>query len=183
MAICFITHVNNYHSSEILRFRVRDYGRHPKVENTGHVMGADEWMDVLPGQELEFSNFGIPWNMNNQHLTIEWTKENGRVIAGKGYFVVGNIEGWDYVHIRDAEHREIRTIEVGSLGDAPGINYSTWRLALHSNGLPELTCTGRDGLSLETLRHVGAASLEIGKDILGIVIENLTKGVVEGLKA
>lgn len=170
MAIAFIRELRNHHAHGSLRIRVQDNNRHPRVDGVEY--GADKWLDVkAPDSEGGYTsklpdNMAVPWSYGGaQRLYIECTV-NGKVrtmsaeISGDG--------GWDYIVLRDHELRQIGRMEIGSLGDAPGVNHSWWAVVLHANGRLEWVLFERQGARRDDLVQAGAA---LGKVVLDLVLE------------
>jgi hypothetical protein len=157
--MCWIEQVINYHPTGTLRFQVHDFGRHPTVKDDGKELGPDDWCTVAPGKTVNLENCGVPWGGNQQALRVEADVDGKK---GTVQFDIVNQDAWDFIRIRDEEYREHGRAEVGSLGNAPGINHSAWRLVLHSDGKVDLHCEWRQGLTREGAKELGAVALEIG---------------------
>lgn len=192
MAMCWIEQAINHHPNGFLKFQVHDFGRSPTVKainrrvldkgpsslaaalklptiwgainftglDDDNRLGPDAWYSVRPGQTVDLENCGIPWGGNQQALWVSPILWNGKPV--KIQFDIVSQGAWDFIRIRDEDGREHGRAEVGSLGNAPGINHSTWQLVLHSDGKLELHCKWRQGLTRGGARELGAEALQVG---------------------
>lgn len=182
MAMCWIEQVINYHPTGTLRFQVHDFGRSPTVKDNGKQLGPDDWFSVAPGKTANLENCGIPWGGKEQALWVEADVDGKKA---KVQFDIVNQDAWDYIRIRDGEFREHGRAEVGSMGNAPGLNHSAWRLVLHSDGKVELHCEWRQGLTKQGAAELGAVALQIGNMVVALAGAGIGAGgsIVGGIKS
>lgn len=146
MAIAWITELRNNHPTATLSILVDD-GRHPSVDDVEY--DRNSWINIAPrrGNDdptiVKPSNLAVPWSFggaNKMLLRVETT--GGRNTASAE---IRGTDGWDYIVLRDVELNELKSIEAGSLGDAPGVNHSKWAISLHENGVIEWHLWDRQG--------------------------------------
>lgn len=173
MAIAFIREIRNHCPNSKLRIRVQDDGRHPSLN--GVTYGKEDWMSISNAKSannptvVEPDNMGIPWSYGGKQRLIIQTEING-VVKNISAEIRGR-DAWDFMLLRDNELQEIGETEVGSLGDAPGVNHSWWGLVLHSNGKLEFHLFERQGLRRDDLLSIVNAAGSIFIDLLPEVIK------------
>jgi hypothetical protein len=179
MAMCWIQGIFNHHPTRALRVRCLDRGRNPTIG--GKKYGADDWFELAPGGRVESSqidNLAVPWNNEKaQRLVLSWgpasdPKESLQLD------VIGQ-KAWDWLRMRDGFDAVVGEFEVGSLGDAPGINHSGWTIHLEPTSL-RFRNEFRQGLKRDDLLWpLGEAAraleakniLKVVKDAKDIVVE------------
>ncbi|GJI93887.1 hypothetical protein RugamoR57_06050 [Duganella caerulea] len=165
MAIAWIREIRNHHTNGKIRIKMIDDGRHPSYN--GVTYGKDDWMVIPPCRSADSpvvanpENMAVPWGYGGKQRLIIQVEVDGvkNTVSAE---IRGN-NAWDYVVLRDHELTEIGETEVGSLGDAPGVNHSWWALVLHANGRLEWHLFERQGLARDDLLTIvnGAGSFFI----------------------
>jgi hypothetical protein len=167
MAIVWIKEIRNYHPNGELSLRCDDGGRHPSVG--GKEYGPDAWMVLKPPSGEPYSslrpdNMAVPWSFNfTQKL---WVRSTINGLSPMVTVEVRGESGWDDMVIRDDEFRELGKVDVGSQGDAPGINHSWWVLALHGDGNVEFHCLERQGLLRDEALALGRFLIDFSFDVV-----------------
>lgn len=188
MAMAWIREIRNHHPNGSLRVRVNDNGRHPSLN--GKTFQREEWMNIPPGSEnnpssISPQNMAAPWSYGGSQRMIVETVVDGvtRIVS----FEIRGKSGWDYLVLRDAQLKEVREIEVGSLGDAPGVNHSWWALVLHSDGNLEWHLFERQGLPraelLDIVNKAGSFIIEFVPKIIGVIAEGAAEGAIKAIKS
>ncbi|MBC7908623.1 MAG: hypothetical protein H7Y60_17985 [Rhodospirillaceae bacterium] len=179
MAMFWIKEIRNYHPTGTISLRCDDGGRLPKLD--GKIYGRDEWLQLPAPKTGEMyssirpENLAVPWSYGfSQKMVLKSDVKGSPTttleIRGEG--------GWDYLVVRDDETREIGQVEVGTLGDAPGVNHSWWVLALHSDGDLKFHCTERQGLTRDEALAFGTFFINFALDAIGMTAKAV--GVVAG---
>jgi hypothetical protein len=130
MAVAWIERVANYHPTDSFKICYKDENRTVKRKDNNTVVQNGTYLEISPGQKIELDNCALPWNNINRFLEVRWRQNNKELGC---FFDINGKEAWDYIRTRDSEYRELGLVEVGSLGDARGSNWSGWELALYSN--------------------------------------------------
>lgn len=151
MAMCWIMGIINEHPTHTLRVRCEDHGRNPKIRNRRY--GPNETFELPPGQRVEASevdNFAIPWNNDKgQRVLLQFGPAGGPQETLQ-VDVTGR-QAWDWVRLRNGSGDVLGEFEVGSLGNAPGINHSGWKIYLGADGKLALKNEYRQGASRDDL--------------------------------
>lgn len=182
MAICWIEQVVNEHPTGLLKFRCHDRNRHPRSKDTGQEVGLDDIVVVQPGQTLNFENFAVPWPIvEGQALYVSSVIGNKR---GEVRLTVhqgtGERDAWDWVHVHDANGKELGLIDAGSLGDVPGTNHSVWHLRLEVDGSINLYQVWKQGLTQKEAKVLVAVSFGVGMIVVGGVVFALGAALPDG---
>ena len=156
MAIAWITEVRNCSTSATLRICAMDDGRHPELNNVTYY--KDDWMLVSPTanssspRTIKPSNLAVPWSYGGKQRLVMRVSCDGieKTLSAE----VRGENGWDYLVIRDEALNIITQTEIGSLGDAPGVNHSHWALVLHEDGKLEWHLFERQGLRRDDLLNI-----------------------------
>ncbi|WP_028454413.1 hypothetical protein [Chitinilyticum litopenaei] len=164
MAIAWIKEIHNYHPNTTLAFQIED-SRIPSIDN------KESKSFELPQGQLtadKLSNFAVPWSFaGNQHLKI--TVKGAQ--TDTFYVEIRGRSGWDYLVFRDAEFRECGEVELGSQGDAPGVNHSWWAICLHSDGKLEWHALERQGLQRDEALALGRFLVDLSEKSVGLIIK------------
>lgn len=168
MAIAFIREIVNLNPDVTLRVRVMDDNRHPVLQGVQY--SKDDWMQInrppSPNAPTVVTpdNMAVPWSYGGKQRLYIQTVTTGGVVKN----VTAEIHGenaWDYMVLRDNSLAEIGRTEIGSLGDAPGVNHSYWAIVLLEDGRLEWRLFERQGLRREDLVNIVT---EAGKFLMDI---------------
>lgn len=166
MAIAFIRELRNASKTLQLRVQVADNNRHPSVN--GKTYGKSEWLDIPPCSDpmqptiVSPSNMAVPWSYGGeQRLMVQVVSDQS--ISKVFSMEIRGRDAWDFIVIRDHNLKELAEIEIGSLGDAPGVNHSWMGLVLTDDGRVTLETFDRQGARRDDLIAVGKALGALGK--------------------
>lgn len=176
MAIAWVSEIRNNHPTAALSVRLDD-GRHPMVN--GVTYDRDQWLDVGPrrGQDdpsiVRPENMAVPWSYGGANKMLLRVKSIGgqNTVSAE----IRGTDAWDYIVFRDIELTELKSLEAGSLGDAPGVNHSWWSVCLHDNGIIEWHLMDRQGARrddiVNALGKAGSFFIQILPDLIKMETE------------
>ncbi|MBC7908622.1 MAG: hypothetical protein H7Y60_17980 [Rhodospirillaceae bacterium] len=176
MAVAWIKQISVFNPNVKLSVRCLDNNRHPKVNGTEY--GRDSWFVVDGSQVTAGSkgvvvspdNLAIPWSYGGDQR-LEFKLEEAGAETRFASAEIRGRSGWDYIVFRDKEFRESGEVDVGTLGDAPGINHSNWILSVHSDGKLEWHCSERQGLKRDDAVALGRFILDFTSKAVGTAID------------
>ncbi len=168
MAVAFIREIVNLNPDITLRIRVMDNNRHPAWQGVQY--STEDWLQInRPASSavpvvVRPDNMAVPWSYGGiQRLYIQTVTTGGLVKN-----ITAEIHGenaWDYMVLRDHSLAEIGKTEIGSLGDAPGVNHSWWAIVLLEDGRLEWRLFERQGMHRDDLVNIVK---ETGKFLIDI---------------
>lgn len=174
MAMAWIEQLINFHPTAPLCVMLND-SRTPRLSSP--LVRADESIELQPkkryhigsGQIVKAQNFAFPWKEGGQYLEV---KSSDDVEFGSRYYIDSR-NSWDYLFATDLDNQPVGpAVDVGSMGDAPGVNHSGWVLVQTQAGDIALFNTWRQGAVrdniLKDLDYIQWA-LKGGKMVAGIV--------------
>lgn len=176
MAIAFIREIVNMNPDITLRVRVADNNRHPVWQGVEY--GKEDWLQINRPPTAEMptvvtpENMAVPWSYGGkQRLYIQTITAGG--VAKTITAEIHGENAWDYMVLRDNSLAEFGKIEIGSLGDAPGVNHSWWAIVLLEDGRLEWRLFERQGVPRDDLVHIFE---EGGKFLINVFPTLIEKG-------
>jgi len=174
MAVAFIREIVNLNPDITLRIRVMDNNRHPAWQGVQY--STEDWLQInRPASSavpvvVRPDNMAVPWSYGGiQRLYIQTVTTGGLVKN-----ITAEIHGenaWDYMVLRDNSLAEIGKTEIGSLGDAPGVNHSWWAIVLLEDGRLEWRLFERQGMHRDDLVNIVNGAGKFLIDIYPTLIE------------
>ncbi|MBV8045678.1 MAG: hypothetical protein JO171_00880 [Paludibacterium sp.] len=174
MAIAFIREIVNMNPDVTLRIRVMDDNRHPTWQGVEY--GKEDWLQINrpPSANVPTvvtpDNMAVPWSYGGKQRMYIQTVTTGGIVKNISAEVRGE-NAWDYMVLRDNALAEIGQTEIGSLGDAPGVNHSWWAIVLQEDGRLEWRLFERQGLRRDDLINIVTETGKFLIDVFPTVID------------
>lgn len=163
MAVCFIERVYNDHPTGTLTFQYQDrWQKTARNKETGEILTERSPVTVQPGAPISnYENFLVPWeNGTDDHLlvtTVVKHRDAAPVTTKLKFRILYLTDSWDYLQMVDETGKVVAAIEVGTVGNTQGVNWSGWTLSLNARGKVEFKRDWRHGMA-----HKSAIQLAIG---------------------
>lgn len=163
MAIAWIEGIENHYSSP-LTIRCTDQVRRPTLGSENPITLQPDDTYQVPGlidDPVRAQNLTMPWGPG-QYVDFTWTRDGSTYTARMW---VDHERGWDWAFVASGQTgNQVAKFAVGSMADAPGINYSYWTVGLSHSGKFGVRCKSYQGA-----RTPGQAVTDALSDIGNIV--------------